>query len=268
MIDFLLSRSAVDAVYIPALTVAVLLLATPTRDRPQPLGIALAIGFLTGFMLVRPLPLLPPIGTIGWLPAAAVAGLVVGLFADRPRYRLAAGLVFVLALPPAILLAVGIAGHAGSPGQPSWLLVGLLAIAGMVAFARLGERAGSHLAFLPLIFASAGLATLTGLYGSRLALHAITLCAVLAAGAAVRSRLGLDWPRSASFAAAAAWFALFAATFFSSSLMTSGAILAMLPFFIPGLVAGFAGRRRPPRLRTELLLSALTVVAAGLAFRF
>lgn len=268
MIDFLLSRSAVDAACIPAATVALLLAAAPWRERPQPLGIALAIGFLIGFMLVRPLPLLPPIGLIGWLPAALLAGLTVGLFADRPRFRLAAGLVFVLALPPAIMAVSGTIGHAGLAGRPSWAMCGLLALAGTVCFARIGERAGSLRAALPPIFASAGLALVTGLYGSRLAIHAITLLAVLLAGALLCRRLDLDWPRSASFAAAATWFALLAATFFYSGLLATGAAVTMLPFFMPGLLASFAGRRAAARLWPEILAGVLAVALAGLAYRY
>lgn len=265
VVDFLLSRSGIEAIWVPAFMIVVLLLATPARERPQPVGIALVLAFLTGFMLVRPLPLVPPVGIIGWLPAAPLAGLLIGLFADRPRFRLAAGLVFVIALPPLIVSGIGLAGHAGLPGRPSWTLCALIALAGMASFARLGERAGDLRAVLPLLFATAGIALVTGLYGSRLAVHALTLGTVIGAGALASHRLGLAWPRSASFAAAAAWFALLAASLFTSGLLVAGATITMLAFFIPGLVAGFTGRRKTPRLLPEILLLALMMLGVGLS---
>ena len=261
MIDFLLSRSALDALYLPAAIAAALVLWAPVVRKPNPVGLALAAAFLIGFLLVRPLPVFPPIGGIGWLPYALLAGLVTGLFADRPRTRLFAALVFVILLPPLITIAVGTETYLPFLRGPAWLNYAVLSAGGLLAFARLAERGASASAARMLIFASAGIAILAALYGGRVAVHAFGLLAVILGAAFAARRSGLAWPRSASYAAGTAYFTLVATLVLSRELLALPAGLTLLPFFTPRLAERLLPEASPLAPALDVVLSLLAIGA-------
>ena len=261
MIDFLLSRSALDALYLPAAIAAALVLWAPVVRKPNPVGLALCAAFLIGFLLVRPLPVFPPIGGIGWLPYAMLAGLVAGLFADRPRTRLVAVLAFVILLPPLITIAVGSETYLPFLRGPAWFNYAILSAGGLLAFARLAERGASPAAPRMLAFASSGVAAIAVLYGGRIALHALSLVFVIAAAGFAARRSGLAWPRSASYAAGGAYFSLVATLVLSRELLALPAGLTLLPFFTPRLAERLLPETSPLVPVLDVVLSLFAIAA-------
>ncbi|RMD91178.1 MAG: hypothetical protein D6807_00245, partial [Alphaproteobacteria bacterium] len=248
--------------YLPAALAAALVLWAPVERKPHPVGLALAIAYLIGFLLVRPLPVFPPIGAIGWLPYALVVGLATGLLADRPRTRLIATIAFVLLLPPLITLAVGSETYMPFLQGPGWLNHLILAAGGILVFARLAERGSDPAAPRMLFFASAGLAVLAALYGGRIALHAMGLVVVILGAGLAAWKSHLPWPRSASHAAGALYFALLVTLVFTREPLAFPAGLTLLPFFTPRLAERLVPKGGAHALALEIALSLAAVGAA------
>lgn len=231
MLDFLFSIGAVDALYLPAALTYALIAWSPLRARPHPAGLAIAAGFFAGFLLTRPLPLVPPVGGIGWYPFVLALGLACGLAADRPRWRLVANALAIVALPLLINAAIASDQLGGRIGTPPWFIYSLLTVAGILAMTRLAEDGDRPSAAYALFFAAAGLAAVGWLYGTRVSVHAITLAAGIAAAGFALKRYEMDWPRSASFAAGALYLAIAATLFFSRDYLALPVGITVLAFF-------------------------------------
>ncbi|GEQ99931.1 hypothetical protein JCM17845_05550 [Iodidimonas gelatinilytica] len=268
MIEFLLSRTALDSLYLPAAICAAFIAFAPTREKPHPTGLAISLAFLMGLLMVRPLPVWPPVGGIGYLPFLGLLGLGFGLAADRPRYRLFACALFVLCLPALATILVGSQEYGGRLRGTIWLIYPLLIIAGMIVFGRLIGTGSRPAAGRALFFASLALGVVAWLYGSRISLHALGLAAVILSALLVLPRLGLKWPLSASFAAGSFYFTIAATLILSRDLLALPVAISFFAFFIPGMGPFLGMKHKNHRSMLELAAGSLIVLAAGLSYLY
>ncbi len=266
MISFLFTMTALDALYLPLAVSAGFIAFAPTRDRPNPAGIAVACGCLMGFLLVRNLPIWPPIGGIGYLPYMLLAGLIAGLFADRPRYRFAATLFFCTVIPIAVTLAIASETYRGGAWGSHKIIIPLLALSGIYLFSRLIQAGPGPSAGRALFFASAGLTAVAFLYGTRLGLHGLSLTAAILGTLLALSSFGPRWSLSASFVAGIAWFTLTTTMILTRDLLAFPSALTSLVLFVPHIAASLSGDNGRLCLGLELFFGSLIAISAPIAF--
>lgn len=257
--------TALDALYLPLAVSAAFIAFAPTRDRPAPAGIAVACGCLMGLLLVRTMPIWPPIGGIGYLPYMLLAGLVSGLFADRPRYRFGATLFFCVAMPIIVTLLVATETYRGGPWGSHNVIIPLLALSGIYLFSRLVRAGPRFSAGRALFFANAGLTAIAFLYGSRLGLHALSTTAAIMGTILALSTLGPRWSLSASFVAGAAWFTLATTMILTRDLLAFPTALTGLALLVPHTAASLSGDNRQVRFGLELVMGSLIAICAPAA---
>jgi len=268
LVAFLLSLTAVEALWVPAALAAGAVGLAPPMRRLEPSGPACAIGIWVGFLLVRPLPVLPPIGGLGWLPFAVLAGLALGIAADRPRWRLVAGLAFVIPLPVAISVLVGENAYASIHTMPSWLVYALLGAAGMLAMGRLAGQAASPRAPVLIALAAGGLAALGWVYGTRLGLHGATIAAAVAGAGLAAYLLNCAWSRGASFAAGAGHLTLAASMAYWHDAFVLPVTASFLVYYAPDVAAAMPGREIAGRARLEAAIAAGFAALAPLVYLY
>jgi len=265
VISFLFSLSAVTALYAPAGLAAALAGWPWAGERPSPVGIALTAGLWLGVLLTRPFPLLPVIGPIGWLPFAVLAGLLAGLAAERPRWRLA-GSAALLALAVAVTIIIGEAVYNPAFQPPAWMAYSGMAAMGVLSLARLATVAEETYTPALLALASLALAAIAWLYGTRLSLHALTLAgAIIGAGLAARAA-GLAWPRSASFAAGAGHLTIAAAMMFGDPQFVIPAGITLLIPFAPSIAAVLHRADERQAARNVIAVAAILAAAGPAMF--
>lgn len=271
MIDFLaflFSLSAVKAVWFPAAIAGGLVLFAPSSRHAVSSAMAVTAALWIGLLLSRPMPAFPPIGGIGWMLYASLAGLILGLLARNPRRRLAANLAFTLGLPTAVTVLVGQAAYASVLGAPAWAAFGLLSAAGIVLCARLVQRGDSPEMPKALFVAACGLAALGWLYGTRLSLHAMTLAAALAGTSLAVRIAGRSISPALSYAGGAAYFALAATMIFWSDSFILPVTATFLVFFAPDIAESLWPKPSPARNRLATLLAVLFAAGAPLAYLY
>lgn len=268
MLDFLISSRALDALYLPAALAAAFIIWSPTEKRPDPAGIAIAAGFLAGFLLIRPFPVWPPIGDEGWIPYLLLVAMPLGLSADVPRFRLLASLLFVIGVSIITVLLIGVEAYGTRLSGKNLLMYPLLMLSGVMVFSRViitGERSASGLS---LLFASAGLTLLAFAYGTRLWLLTLALFAALLGAHLVSYRLNRRWPLSASIIAAVIWFGFAVMLIMKRDLLALPTALLFLCFFVPGFADRLAPIGSARHKMSQILGGAAVLVIARLSFHF
>ncbi|GAK34356.1 hypothetical protein JCM17846_16190 [Iodidimonas nitroreducens] len=268
MIAFLLSKTAFDALFLPAAIAAAFIAFAPMRDKPHPAGIGLAIAFWMGVLMIRTLPIWPAVGGMGLTPYLGIAGLGIGLFADRPRFRLLACGFFVLLIPLITVLLIGPQEYGGRLRGGIWLIYPSLIAAGFLIFGRLVLMGPRLAAGRALFFASTALCVVAFLYGTRLGLHALSLSAAIAGTGLALWRLQMRWPYSASFAAGSLYFALAATLIFSRDMLALPVAISFLAFFVPSLALWAAKSKPAARLIFEIIAGSIIILSAGLVFTY
>lgn len=266
MIAFLFSMTALDALYLPLAVAAAFVAFAPTREKPAPAGIAVLCGALMGLLLVRTLPVWPPVGGIGFYPYMLITGLLVGLFADRPRYRFIATILYSTALPCLIIVLVAGEEQGGNLRGTPYLLFPVLILAGIFLFSRQIRTGQRFAAGRALFFASAGLTAIAFLYGSRLGLHSLSLAAALFGTLFAITRFGPRWTFSASFTAGAGWLTLATTLIFTRDLLAFPVALTGLCLLVPHAAQSISGNNQRLCLGLELAMGLAIAIAAPAAF--
>lgn len=246
MISFLLSLSALDALYLPLILAAALTMWLARSRLPAAQSLAMLAAYLFGFLAVRPLPLWPVGGAIGWLPYAVIGGAALGGLSLLPGKWRWLTLPALPALMLAMTLAIGERAYSDLVGPSPVMAYGVTLLAGLLLFLRLYERRTDPAAGRLLLGIALGLAAIALLAGSRIGVHGLTLAAAIA-GALFAGRYAAPaWSAAAGLTAGMGVFATGALLALSRAEMVLpvAILLAMVPLQA-GLDYGWPARRRP-----------------------
>jgi len=267
VIPFLFSLSALDALYLPLMLSAALTMWLERSRLPAAQSLAMLAAYLFGFLAVRPLPLWPVGGAIGWLPFAVIGGAALGILALLPRghrWLLPPALIAVMF---GLILLIGERAYNDLVGPSPWMAYGAGLLVGLLLFLRLYERRADAAGGRLLLALALGLAIVALAAGSRIGIHALTLAAVIA-GALFTGRYTIPpWSAAASLTAGMGVFATGALLALSSAemLLPVALLLAMLPFQA-ALDYGWPARRSPAL--GESIGFGASILAALVSLRF
>jgi len=263
---FLLTVSAVKALWLPAALAAGLTVYAPSSGREAPVALAMIAGLLVGTLLIRPLPLIPPIGGIGWLPYMSLAGFGLGYLAARPRWRLAANMAFSGLLAPSIAILIGRTEYTSFSGVPAWMAYALLGAVGIVIFVRIALQGKRPATPRSLFLSTLALGALGWIYGTRLGLHGMTLMAAIGAAALATRLTGQTWSRTASYAGSAAYLTLAITMIYWSDSFILPVAITFLIFFTPDLASLLLPADDSQRERLAAFLAVVFAAASPIAY--